>query len=126
METTPYRIRVAVSPAYAEEHSDAGEKRYVFIYHISIRNEGTIATKLMSRHWIITDGEERVQEVRGEGVIGKQPRIQPGGEHRYQSFCVLETPIGCMQGSYQMLADDGTLFNAQIAPFSLAVPHTLN
>jgi len=126
MEATPYRIRITVRPAYAEEHSDADAERYVFIYHISIRNEGTMSAKLMSRHWIITDGEQRVQEVRGDGVVGEQPLLQPGEEHRYQSFCVLETQIGCMQGSYQMLADDGTLFDAQIAPFSLAVPNALN
>jgi len=126
METNPYQISVAVQSAYSEEHSDGEANRYVFVYHISIRNEGTMPGKLISRHWIITDGEQRVQEVRGEGVVGEQPLIQPGGEHRYQSFCVLQTPIGCMQGSYQILADDGTLFDAQIAPFSLAVPHALN
>jgi len=125
-DTKAYKICIAVRPEYAEAHSDAGAARFVFIYHIAIRNEGTMPAKLISRHWIITDGEQRVQEVRGEGVIGEQPLLAPGGEHRYESFCVLETPIGCMQGSYQMLADDGTLFDAHIAPFSLAVPGTLN
>ncbi|MDX8391521.1 MAG: Co2+/Mg2+ efflux protein ApaG [Mariprofundaceae bacterium] len=126
MDKKLYQIRVDVRSEYAEEHSDATQQHYVFIYHISIRNEGAIAAKLISRHWIITDGEGHVQEVKGEGVVGEQPSLPPGGEHHYNSFCVLETPIGCMQGSYQMLAEDGTRFDAQIAPFSLAVPGSLN
>jgi len=126
MQTNLYQIRVDVRPEYAEEHSNAEQQRYVFVYHIAIKNEGAVAVQLISRHWIITDGEGHVQQVKGDGVVGEQPHIPPGGEHRYNSFCVLESPIGCMQGSYQMLAADGARFDAQIAPFSLAVPGALN
>ncbi len=126
MHANPYRIRVDVRPEYAEEHSDAEQQHYVFIYHIAIKNEGAIGVQLISRHWVITDGDGRVQQVKGDGVVGEQPHLPPGGEHRYNSFCVLQSPIGCMQGSYQMLADDGARFEAQIAPFSLAVPGALN
>jgi len=126
MHANPYQIRVEVRPEYAEEHSDAEQQHYVFIYHIAIKNEGAVGVQLISRHWIITDGDGRVQQVKGDGVVGEQPHLPPGSEHRYNSFCVLQSPIGCMQGSYQMLAADGTRFDAQIAPFSLAVPGSLN
>ena len=98
----------------------------MFIYHISIRNDGTIPAQLISRHWLITDANGQVQEVEGEGVIGEQPVIPPGGEHRYNSFCVLETPVGCMEGSYQLIAEDGTAFEAPIPAFTLAVPGALH
>jgi len=120
------QIRVQVRPEYAEEHSDPDTNRFVFIYHISIHNEGSLAAQLLRRHWIITDADGNVQEVEGDGVIGEQPDIPPGGEHSYQSFCVLETPIGCMQGSYLMRASDGAEFEAPIPTFTLAVPGTLN
>ncbi|OIO67930.1 MAG: Co2+/Mg2+ efflux protein ApaG [Zetaproteobacteria bacterium CG12_big_fil_rev_8_21_14_0_65_55_1124] len=126
MNQTTYQINVRVRPEFAEEHSDADEGRFVFIYHVTIHNEGNIAAQLLRRHWVITDADGRVQEVEGEGVIGEQPDIQPGDEHSYQSFCILDTPIGCMQGSYQMRAADGTEFETQIAPFTLAVPGSLN
>jgi len=126
MTQPDYRIHVEVRPEFAEEHSDANEGRYVFIYHVCIRNDGNTAVQLLRRHWVITDGEENVQEVEGEGVIGEQPEIPPGGEHAYKSFCVLDTPIGCMQGSYQMRAADGTNFEAPISAFTLAVPGSLN
>lgn len=126
MQSVDYQINVQVRPEYAEEHSDASESRFVFIYHITIRNTGGLAAQLLRRHWIITDADGHVQEVEGEGVIGEQPNIPPGGEHAYQSFCVLDTPIGCMQGSYWMRAADGTAFEASIPPFTLAVPGSLN
>lgn len=126
MNTVNHQIRVQVRPEYAEKHSDADEGRFVFIYHISIHNEGRLAAQLLHRHWIITDAEGCVQEVEGEGVIGEQPDIPPGGMYSYQSFCVLETPIGCMQGSYQMRASDGFEFDAEVPTFTLAVPGSLN
>jgi len=119
-------MTVVVRPEYAEEHSDPEQSQFVFIYHISIRNEGVVPAQLISRHWLITDANGQVQEVEGEGVIGEQPVISPGGEHRYNSFCVLETPVGCMEGSYQMVAEDGTAFEAPIPAFTLAVPGTLH
>jgi len=126
MNETDYQIRVQVRPEYAEEHSDVDEGRYVFVYHISIQNEGSLGARLLRRRWTITDADGHVQEVEGEGVIGEQPDISPGGEHRYQSFCVLETPIGCMQGSYLMRGADGIEFEAKIPTFTLAVPGSLN
>lgn len=126
MSQPNYRIAVDIAPEYAEEHSNADEGRFVFIYHVNIRNTGKLGAQLLRRHWVITDGDGRVQEVEGEGVIGEQPDIPPGGEHAYKSFCVLETPIGCMQGSYRMRATDGTEFDAAIPPFTLALPGSLN
>ncbi|HCS12552.1 MAG: Co2+/Mg2+ efflux protein ApaG [Zetaproteobacteria bacterium CG06_land_8_20_14_3_00_59_53] len=126
MSEQQYQIDVNVRPEYAEEHSDAVEGRFVFIYHVNIRNTGSISAQLLRRHWIITDADGQVQEVEGEGVIGEQPDIPPGGEHAYKSFCVLDTPIGCMQGSYRMKAADGTAFEAPIPAFTLAVPGSLH
>jgi len=126
MNEVTYQINVRVRPEYSEEHSDAAEGRFVFIYRVNIHNEGNVAAQLLRRHWIITDADGRVQEVEGEGVIGEQPVIQPGEEHAYQSFCILDTPIGCMQGSYQMRAADGNEFEAEIPTFTLAVPGSLN
>lgn len=123
---SPYRIIIRVWPEYAREHSQPDQHRFVFIYTIAIHNEGPSSVQLLGRHWIITDANGKVDEVDGEGVVGEQPIIPPGGEHRYSSFCVLETAIGCMEGWYRMLAADGTHFNAPIAPFSLAVPESLN
>jgi len=119
-------IDVSVTPKYMSEHSEPEDGRYVFAYHISIRNRGEMSAQLHSRHWIITDGNGKIEEVRGEGVVGEQPVIEPGGEHRYSSFCVLETPVGMMQGSYRMIAGDGTAFEAEIPLFRLAVPNRLN
>jgi ApaG protein len=121
-----YEIRVDVRTQYVDAQSDPDENRYVFAYTITIRNEGAVAAKLLTRHWIITDGNERVQEVRGDGVVGEQPHLKPGESFRYTSGAVLETPIGSMQGSYQMIGDDGHRFDAPIAPFRLAVPDVLN
>ena len=116
------RISVEVATQYVEDQSDPRENRYVFAYTITIRNVGPSPTKLLSRHWIITDANGRVQEVRGEGVVGEQPHLTPGQGFRYASGCVLETPVGVMQGSYQMITDAGERFDAPIAPFTLAIP----
>ncbi len=98
----------------------------MFAYTITITNEGSIPAKLLQRHWLITDSNGKVQEVRGEGVIGEQPYLKPGEMFRYTSGAVLETPVGTMQGKYTMLSDDGDNFNAQIPPFTLSIPRTLH
>jgi len=116
-------IIVSVETEYLEEQSRAGE--YVFTYHICIRNEGEQAAQLLSRKWLITDADGSKTEVQGAGVIGEQPLIQPQAEHKYSSFTVLKTPVGCMQGSYQMKADDGTLFEADVPMFTLAMRHAI-
>jgi ApaG protein len=121
-----HRIAVDVDTAYVEEQSDPRDRRYVFAYTITIRNEGSQPAKLLTRHWIITDSDGKVQEVRGDGVVGEQPHLQPGQGFRYSSGAVLETPVGTMHGSYQMVADDGERFDAPIAPFRLAIPGLLN
>ena len=120
------RIAVNVDTRYLEDQSDPGESRYVFAYTITIRNEGQVPARLLTRHWVITDANGKVKEVRGEGVVGEQPYLLPGQGFRYSSGAVLETPVGAMQGSYQMLADDGAHFDAPIAPFTLAMPGLLH
>jgi len=122
----PHKISVAVETAYLDEQSDPKERRYVFSYTITIRNEGLVPARLVTRHWIITDADGKVQEVRGDGVVGEQPYLKPGQGFRYSSGAVIETPVGAMQGSYQMVADDGRRFDASIAPFRLAMPGVLN
>jgi len=126
MGSLQYRIRVEVETSYLDHQSDPGEKRYVFSYTITIRNEGNTAARLMTRHWLITDANGKVQEVRGDGVVGEQPYLKPGQGFRYSSGAVLETPVGVMQGSYQMVADDGLRFDAPISPFRLAMPGVLH
>jgi ApaG protein len=126
METNPHKIRVDVDTSYLAEQSNPAERRYVFSYTITIRNEGSVPARLVTRHWVITDSNGKVQEVRGEGVVGEQPYLKPGQGFRYSSGAVLETPVGAMQGSYQMLADDGEQFDAPIAAFRLAMPGLLN
>lgn len=126
MDTKKYDVVIEISPKYIAEHSDPEEDRYVFVYYITIRNNGTITAQLISRHWLITDANGQVQEVQGQGVVGQQPTILPNKYHKYNSFYVLSTPVGCMEGSFQMVAEDGTSFEAPIAPFSLATPRTLN
>jgi ApaG protein len=120
------RIRVDVETAYVEEQSDPQDGRFVFSYTITIRNEGPTPARLLTRHWIITDANGKVQEVRGDGVVGEQPYLKPGQGFRYSSGAVIETPVGSMQGSYQMVADDGEQFDAPIAPFRLAIPGVLH
>jgi len=122
----PHDIRVEVATQYVDGQSDPQAERFVFAYTITIRNRGTVAAKLLTRHWVITDANGKVQEVRGEGVVGEQPHLAPGQGFRYTSGTVLETPVGSMQGSYQMLGDDGRRFEAPIAPFRLAVPGSLH
>jgi ApaG protein len=120
------KIRVEVSTSYVDDQSRPDDGRYFFSYTITIRNEGEIPARLMTRHWVITDANGKVQEVRGEGVVGEQPYLLPGQGFRYSSAAVLETPVGAMQGSYQMVADDGSLFDAMIEPFTLAKPGLLH
>ncbi len=121
-----HRIRVDVSTNYVEDQSSPGEGRFVFSYTITIRNEGTQPARLVTRHWLITDANGKVQEVVGEGVVGEQPHLQPGQGFRYSSGAILETPVGAMQGKYHMVADDGEQFDAPIAPFRLAMPGVLH
>ena len=122
MDESTYKIRVDVDTSYLAEQSNPKDRRFVFSYTITIRNEGSKPARLLTRHWIITDSNGKVQEVRGEGVVGEQPYLKPGQRFRYSSGAVLETPVGAMQGSYQMVADDGERFDAPIAPFRLAMP----
>ncbi len=121
-----YDIRVSVSTQYIEAESNAEASRFVFAYTILIENKGDIPAKLLSRHWIITDANNRTQEVKGKGVIGEQPYLKPGQSFQYTSGTMLETPVGSMQGTYQMVADDDHHFDAIIEPFSLALPRMLN
>ena len=122
----PNNIRVEVETAYLPEQSEPDDARFVFAYTITIRNDGQQSAKLLTRHWLITDSNGKTQEVRGDGVVGEQPQLKPGQGFRYSSGAVLETPVGAMQGSYQMIADDGARFEAPIAPFRLAMPGVLN
>ncbi|MCK9532551.1 MAG: Co2+/Mg2+ efflux protein ApaG [Gammaproteobacteria bacterium] len=119
-------IEVKVKSMYVEEHSQPDDERFVFAYTVTIRNTGKTAAQLLTRHWIITDGHGREQEVRGEGVVGEQPYLKPGEEFRYTSGTVLETPVGSMHGRYRMRTDDGSEFDAQIAPFTLSTPRILH
>lgn len=126
MTTIEHKIRVEVETSYLEEQSDPKDHRFVFSYTITIRNDGSVPAKLLTRHWIITDANGKVQEVRGDGVVGEQPHLEPGQGFRYSSGAVIETPVGAMQGSYQMVADDGLTFDAPIPPFRLAIPGVLH
>jgi ApaG protein len=126
MESSQHKIRVDVDTSYLADQSDPKDKRYVFAYTITIRNEGSVPARLLTRHWIITDSNGKVQEVRGEGVVGEQPYLKPGQGFRYSSGAVLETPVGAMQGSYQMVSDEGDHFDAPIAAFRLAMPGLLH
>ena len=126
MTSVRHRINIDVETTYLDDQSEPREQRYVFAYTITIRNEGEVPAKLLTRHWIITDANGRVQEVRGDGVVGEQPYLKPGQGFRYSSGAVLETPVGTMQGSYQMIADDGAQFDAPIPAFRLAKPGMLH
>ena len=125
-DTPPYQIEIVAVPQFIPEQSNPEENSYVFAYTITIRNVGSQPAQLISRHWIITDANQEVQEVRGLGVVGQQPLLQPGEEFKYTSGCALETPVGTMQGSYQMVAADGTPFGADIPEFVLAAPRVLH
>ena len=119
-------FRISVSTQYVAQQSVPQSKRYVFSYTIRIVNEGTVTAQLKARHWVITDGNGKVEEVRGPGVVGQQPLLRPGEHFEYTSGCVLETPRGSMRGSYQMRCPDGRAFEAAIAPFDLLLPFSLN
>lgn len=119
-------IRVSVQTGFLPEQSTPADGRFAFRYTVTIANEGTETARLRSRHWVITDGNAKVEEVRGPGVVGYQPTLRPGEAFEYTSGCVLETPFGVMRGTYQMERPDGRSFDAVIADFTLAVPHVLN
>jgi len=121
-----YNTQVDVETDYVEEQSNPEENRFVFSYTITIRNEGQVPAKLLARHWIITDADGKVQEVQGDGVVGEQPHLKPGDGFRYTSGAILETPVGSMYGTYQMIADDGREFIANIHPFTLSMPNTIH
>ena len=126
MPDNKYRIEVRPMPQFIPEQSDPENDRYIFAYTITIKNVGKVAAQLVSRHWIITDAHNAVQEVRGLGVVGQQPLLQPGESFEYTSGSSLTTPIGTMKGTYQMVAEDGTHFEAEIPEFVLASPRALH
>ena len=125
-ERPDYTLEIQIATQFLDEESEPDHDRYVFAYTIRIRNLGRRAAQLVSRHWIITDGNGKVDEVHGEGVVGEQPLIEPGEQFEYTSGAVLETAVGSMQGRYDMVGDDGTRFDAPIPPFTLSVPRTLH
>ena len=125
-ELSDYALEISVATQFLDEQSDPDGGRYVFAYTIRIRNLGRLPAQLLDRHWVITDGNGKVEEVRGEGVVGEQPRLEPGEAFTYTSGAVLETAVGTMQGSYHLSGDDGTEFDAPIPAFTLSVPRTLH
>ena len=125
-ETDLNNIRVDVETRYIEDQSNPEQNYYVFAYTITIRNKGKQSAQLLTRHWVITDSNQKVQEVRGDGVVGEQPLLRPGEQFVYTSGTMLETEIGTMKGSYQMLADDGSQFDATIDEFVLSTPRVLH
>ena len=125
-ESKRYEITVSPKVTFLAEQSDPDKSHFVFAYTITLTNTGSVAAQLVSRHWIITDAEQRVQEVRGQGVVGKQPVLKPGESFEYTSGASLPTAVGTMRGTYQMVAEDGHSFDAQIPSFTLSVPRTLH
>ena len=125
-ESKKYEITVAAEAAYLADQSDPSRNQYAFAYTITVTNTGSVPAKLISRHWIITDSEHRVQEVKGLGVVGEQPLLKPGESFEYTSGTHLATPVGTMRGTYQMVAEDGRAFDATIPPFTLSVPRVLH
>lgn len=125
-DTTTNGVRVRVSSQYVPERSDPAKQEFTFSYQVRIQNDGVEPVKLQSRHWVITDAFGNVQHVRGPGVVGAQPRLEPGDAFEYQSACPLPTPHGSMQGTYRMVTDAGEPFDAEIAPFALSVPGAQN
>ena len=121
-----YAVEVAAATQYLAEQSDEAAGRFVFAYTITLRNTGSVAAQLISRHWIITDAQGLVQEVRGLGVVGAQPRLEPGQSFEYTSGAAIATAVGTMKGAYQMVAADGTRFEAPIPEFTLSVPRVLH
>jgi len=126
MPNKRYEFSVTVETAFIPEQSEANEDRYVFSYTITVINVGSVPAQLISRHWIITDANNQVQEVRGLGVVGEQPLLQPGEQFRYTSGTVINTPVGTMRGSYHMTAEDGTQFDSPIPEFTLSAPRVLH
>jgi ApaG protein len=126
METKRYEMTVQVRSTYVPEQSDESSARYVFAYTITIRNTGNVTAQLMSRHWIITDSDSHVQEVKGQGVVGEQPTLKPQESFEYTSGTAIATPVGTMRGSYQMVAEDGIAFEAPIPEFTLSIPRVLH
>lgn len=126
MSEEQFNIGIDVATNYIDDQSEPDSDRYVFAYTITISNNGDLPARLISRHWVITDANGKIQEVTGDGVVGEQPHLNPGEVFRYSSGAVLETPVGAMQGLYRMEADNGVNFDAPIAPFTLAVPGLLH
>jgi len=126
MPNKPHDISVKTRTVYIADQSDPANDRYVFAYTITITNTGSVAAQLISRHWIITDATDKVQEVRGKGVVGEQPHLRPGESFEYTSGSAIATPVGTMRGSYQMVADDGTKFEVLIPEFTLSMPRVLH
>ena len=125
-ELQEYKTDIQVETQYVSEQSDPDNERFVFSYTITIKNNGNVPTRLLRRHWIITDANGNVQEVEGEGVVGEQPHLKPGEGFRYTSGTVLPTPVGSMQGEYKMITDEGVEYEAEIAPFTLSKPNMLH
>jgi len=125
-ERPKHEVQVSAQTQYLADQSDEAQGRYVFAYTITLRNAGSVAAQLISRHWIITDAQGLVQEVRGLGVVGSQPLLEPGETFEYTSGAAIATPVGTMRGSYQMLGKDGTRFEAPIPEFTLSVPRVLH
>ncbi|MEZ4267927.1 MAG: Co2+/Mg2+ efflux protein ApaG [Myxococcota bacterium] len=125
-QSTTHGVRIEVESAYVPERSAPEQDYYFFAYRVRISNVGEETVQLLSRHWVITDGDSKVEEVRGPGVIGEQPVLEPGQAHEYTSACPLRTQVGTMHGSYQMVSASGESFDAEIAPFTLALPNVLN
>lgn len=119
-------VAVSAATQYRADQSDEAASRYVFAYTITITNSGNVAAQLVSRHWVITDAADKIQEVRGKGVVGEQPHLRPGESFEYTSGSAIATPVGTMRGSYQMVADDGTPFDAAIPEFTLSMPRVLH
>lgn len=126
MNENPYKINVEVTPAYIEEQSSPEQDHYVFSYTVTITNDGSVPARLLTRHWVITDAKGEIQEVTGDGVVGEQPHLKPGEGFQYTSGTMMKTPNGSMAGSYQMIADDGFQFDADIPEFYLLAPSTLH
>ncbi len=126
MKNEPCKFNVNVTTQFLTDKSDTENNRYVFSYTITIENKGTVGAQLISRHWIITDSNEKIQEVHGDGVVGEQPYLDPGDSFCYTSGTLLETPVGTMRGSYQMRTEDGTAFDTEISEFILSAPRVLH
>lgn len=125
-ETADYSLEIQIATQFLDDESEPDDDRYVFAYTIRIRNLGKLPAQLVGRHWLITDANGRIEEVHGDGVVGEQPRLEPGEQFTYTSGATLPTAVGTMEGRYDMVGDDGTRFDAPIPPFTLAVPRTLH